>query len=43
VWNIVTGAVFTGKLSVLDIDTKQLWQSDVVQQLHSKERGRNKW
>jgi serine/threonine protein phosphatase 1 len=42
VWNIGTGAVFTGKLSVIDIDIKQLWQSDVVQQLYPKERGRNK-
>src|SRR5882762_5036506 len=31
VWNIDTGAAFTGKLSVMDIDTKEFWQSEAVQ------------
>ena len=42
VWNIDTGAAFTGKLSVMDIDTKQYWQSDPVYQLYPGETGRNK-
>ncbi len=42
VWNIDTGAAFHGKLSALDVDTKQFWQSDAVQQLYPAERGRNK-
>ena len=42
VWNIDTGAAFTGKLSIIDIDTKQFWQSDPVYQLYPGETGRNK-
>ncbi|HSH66853.1 MAG TPA: serine/threonine protein phosphatase, partial [Bacteroidia bacterium] len=42
VWNIDTGAAFYGKLTALDIDTKDYWQSDVVQHLYPNERGRNK-
>ncbi len=41
-WNIDTGAAFTGKLSVLDASTKQFWQSDSVQLLYPDEKGRNK-
>ena len=42
VWNIDTGAAFTGKLSVMDIDTKQYWQSEQVFQLYPGEIGRNR-
>jgi serine/threonine protein phosphatase 1 len=42
VWNIDTGAAFTGKLSVMDIDTKTFWQSDPVFQMYPGETGRNK-
>lgn len=42
VWNIDTGAAFTGKLSLIDAETKQFWQSDPVHQLYPGERGRNK-
>ncbi len=42
VWNIDTGAAFYGKLSAIDIHTKQTWQSDVVQRLYPTEKGRNK-
>ncbi len=42
VWNIDTGAAFTGKVSVMDIDTKEYWQSDGVRTLYPNERGRNK-
>ena len=41
VWNIDTGAAFMGKLTCLDIETKEFWQSDVVQTLYPNERGRN--
>lgn len=41
-WDIDTGAAFTGKLSALDIDTKEFWQSDTVQSLYPTEKGRNK-
>lgn len=41
VWNIDTGAAFEGKISILDIDTKQFWQSDVVAKLYPNEEGRN--
>jgi len=42
VWNIDTGAAFTGKLSCLDIETKEFWQSDTLQSLYPNEKGRNK-
>ena len=42
VWNIDTGAAFAGKLSIMDIDTKQFWQSDFLPTLYPTEKGRNK-
>lgn len=42
VWNIDTGAAFTGKLSLLDVDTKKFWQSDNVKDLYPNEKGRNR-
>jgi len=42
VWNIDTGAGFTGKLSIMDVDTKQFWQSDPLAVLYPDEKGRNK-
>lgn len=42
VWNIDTGAAFTGKLSIMNIDTKQFFQSDMVKELYPNEVGRNK-
>jgi len=41
VWNVDTGAAFTGKLTILDIKTKQYWQSDNVNKLYPNEKGRN--
>jgi len=41
VWNLDTGAAFMGKLSAIDIDTKEIFQSDIVQLLYSNEKGRN--
>lgn len=40
-WNVDTGAAFDGKLSCIDIDTKQIYQSDIVQTLYPNEKGRN--
>lgn len=42
VWNVDTGACFYGRLSCMDIDTKKVFQSDVVQSLYPHEKGRNK-
>ncbi|MEP6930932.1 MAG: metallophosphoesterase family protein [Flavobacterium sp.] len=41
VWNIDTGAGFYGKLSGIDIDTKKVYQSDIVKELYPDEKGRN--
>lgn len=41
VWNIDTGAAFRGPLTILDIDTKEYWQSDPVYTLYPNENGRN--
>ena len=41
VWNIDTGAAFLGPLTILDIDTKEYWQSDPLPQLYPDEKGRN--
>ena len=41
VWNLDTGATYTGMLSIMDINTKELWQSDVVQELYPDHPGRN--
>lgn len=42
VWNLDTGAAFYGKLSMMDIDSRQFWQSDPVHTLYVGENGRNK-
>jgi serine/threonine protein phosphatase 1 len=41
VWNVDTGAAFTGKLTILDAATKEIWQSDKVMDLYPNEMGRN--
>lgn len=41
VWNIDTGAAFKGCLSILDIDSKEFWQSEPVYLLYPNEKGRN--
>ncbi|WCM41339.1 serine/threonine protein phosphatase [Flavobacterium sp. CBA20B-1] len=41
VWNVDTGAAFTGKLSILNVDTKAYWQSDALPDLYPNEKGRN--
>ena len=42
VWNVDTGAAFTGKLSAIDIETKEIFQSDILKDLYPNEIGRNK-
>jgi len=42
VWNIDTGAAFYGPLSAMNIDTKEIVQSDIVQTFYPDEKGRNK-
>ena len=42
VWDMDSGAAFTGKLSAMDIETKMITQSDTVQSLYPGETGRNK-
>lgn len=41
VWNLDTGAGYEGKLTIMDIDTQQYWQSDFVQELYPDLKGRN--
>lgn len=41
IWNIDTGAAYKGSLSILDIETKEFWQSDPVYTLYPDEKGRN--
>jgi serine/threonine protein phosphatase 1 len=41
VWNIDTGAAFKGPVTVMDVDTKEFWQSDPVWTLYPSENGRN--
>lgn len=41
VWNVDTGAAFKGPVTILDVDTKEFWQSDAVQTFYPNERGRN--
>lgn len=41
VWNIDTGAAFKGSLSMLDVDSKEVWQSNPVQTFYPCEQGRN--
>jgi len=42
VWNIDTGAAFTGKVTAMNIDTKEYVQSDALPSLYPNEKGRNK-
>ena len=42
VWNIDTGAAFTGRLSAIDVESKAIFQSDILKELYPNEQGRNK-
>ena len=41
IWNVDTGAAFFGPLTLLDVDTKQFWQSEPLPHLYPTEKGRN--
>jgi len=41
VWNVDTGAAFNGPLTIMDIDSKDYWQSEIVSTLYPNEKGRN--
>ena len=41
VWNVDTGAAFKGKISMMDVNTKEIWQSEPVYKLYPHEKGRN--
>lgn len=41
VWNLDTGAAFKGPLTILDVNTKEFWQSDPVNTFYPNENGRN--
>lgn len=43
IWNLDTGAAYTGALSIMDVDTKEFWQSDPLPALYPDETGRNVW
>lgn len=40
-WNVDTGAAFTGPLTIMDVNSKQFWQSEPLQHLYPNEKGRN--
>jgi len=40
VWNLDTGGGWNGKLTIMDLDTKEYWQSDVVTELYPEVPGR---
>ncbi len=41
VWNVDTGAGFNGRLTALDLRSKDFIQSDTVMYLYPGEKGRN--
>ena len=41
IWNIDTGAAFKGPLTIMDVDTKEFWQSEPLPTLYPSEKGRN--
>lgn len=43
VLNLDTGAAFTGSLTIMDVESKEFWQSDSLPFLYPNERGRNNY
>jgi serine/threonine protein phosphatase 1 len=41
VWNVDTGAAFKGPLTIMDVDSKEFWQSEPLNHLYHTEKGRN--
>ena len=40
IWDLDTGGGWEGKVTIMDIDTHEYWQSDVVHTLYPGEHGR---
>lgn len=40
VWNLDTGGGYEGRLTIMDVDTKEFWQSDDLRTLYPNEKGR---
>lgn len=40
IWNLDTGGGYNGKLTIMDIDTKEYWQSDLLKELYPDHLGR---
>ncbi|SDW16593.1 serine/threonine protein phosphatase 1 [Lutibacter oricola] len=41
VWNVDTAAALKGPLTIMDVDTKEYWQSEPAFELYPNEKGRN--
>ena len=41
IWNLDTGGGFKGKLTIMNVDTKEYFQSDLLTELYPNEKGRN--
>lgn len=41
VWNLDTGAAYKGPITIMDVETKEFWQSDPIYTLYPQEKGRN--
>lgn len=41
IWNVDTGAAFYGKLSAIDLQSKEIFQSETLMELYPNESGRN--
>jgi serine/threonine protein phosphatase 1 len=41
VWNVDTSAAFFGPLTIMDVNTKEFWQSEPLPHLYPNEKGRN--
>lgn len=42
IWNIDTSAAFKGPLTIMDVETKEFWQSELLPSLYPTEKGRNR-
>jgi serine/threonine protein phosphatase 1 len=43
IWNIDTSAAFKGPLTIMDVDSKEFWQSEPLPTLYPNEKGRNRF
>ena len=42
VWDLDTGGGWEGKLTIMDVDTHEFWQSDLVPDLYPESAGRRR-